>query len=153
MKKIMTLATMLLFFGLSNAQKINFQKYPSGPLGKNKVVKINKGSEKHALGQLDYALNNRGEVRQNKINFASNYEILCYGVGTGCHQGVMIDLRDGKVYGLPIDCPVCNYGLEEFYDFQKNSFLFVNTYCLDEGKKTNFYIWSEKKKIFEKINK
>ena len=148
----MTSATMLLFFGVSNAQKINFQKYPSGPLGINKVVKINKGSEKHALGQLDYALNNRGEVRQNKINFASNYEILCYGVGTGCQQGVMIDLRDGKVYGLPIDCPACGYGPEEFYDFEKNSFLFVNTYCGDIGKKNNFYIWSEKKKVFEKIN-
>ena len=152
MKKIMTLATMLLFFGLSNAQKINFQKYPSSPLGKNKVVKINKGSEKDALGQLDYALNDRGEVRQNKINFASNYEILCYGVGSGCQQGVMIDLRDGKVYSLPIDCFACG-GPEEFYDFQKNSLLFVNTFCFDKGKKTNFYLWSEKKKIFEKINK
>ena len=64
----------------------------------------------------------------------------------------MIDLRDGKVYGLPIDCPACGYGPEEFYDFEKNSFLFVNTYCGDKGKKNNFYIWSEKKKVFEKIN-
>lgn len=61
----------------------------------------------------------------------------------------MIDLRDGKVYGLPIDCPACGYGPEEFYDFEKNSFLFVNTYCGDKGKKTTF-IYGLKKRKFSK---
>lgn len=94
-----------LFFGNLYSQKINFQNYQSGPIGINKAIKINKKSDKHALGQLFYALNEKGVVRQNKINFASYYEILTYSVGAGCEQGVIIDLRDGKVYSLPIDCP------------------------------------------------
>jgi hypothetical protein len=153
MKKLsLILIFLLAVLTQITAQKINFQKYPSGTMGINKAVKINKRSEKGALGQLDYALNSKGEVRLNKINFASNYEIVSYGVGSGCSQGVMIDLRDGMVYGLPIDCPACDDGPEEFFDFKKNSFLFVNTFCSEKGKKTNYYLWSEKKKKFEKLN-
>jgi hypothetical protein len=159
MKKI----TLILFYIIfvSNqlvAQNINFQKYPSGPIGSNKTVKINKSSNKNALGQLEYGIK-KGYPLTYKIDFASYYEIFTYSVGTGCSQGVMIDLRNGTVYSLPIDCPACLEGTDdEYYNFKKNSLLFVNTYCPnqsypDDGvKKTDQYLWSEKMKKFIKIN-
>lgn len=139
------------------AQNINFQKYPSGPIGSNKIVKINKSINKHAVGQLKYGIE-KGYALRYKIDFASYYEIFTYGVGSGCSQGVMIDLRDGRVYSLPIECPACIEGTEEYYDYRKNSLLFVNTYCPNQSypndgvKKTDKYLWSEKSKKFIKIN-
>jgi hypothetical protein len=148
-KHFFILILSVFLFTDSFSQSINFQKYPSGPLANNKAIKINRSSDKNALLQLDYALNDRGEIRHNKINFASNYEIITYGVGAGCQQGVMVDLRDGKVYGLPIGCPACDDGTEEYFDFKNNSLLFVNTYCdFDKGKSTKKYVWSEKNKKF-----
>ncbi len=144
------------------AQNINFEKYPSGPIGSNKLVKINKSINKHAVGQLEYGIE-KGYALRYKIDFASYYNIFTYGVGTGCSQGVMIDLRDGTVYSLPIECPACLEGPDEDIDYRKNSLLFVNTYCPnqsypddgdpDDGvKKTEKYLWSEKMKKFIKTN-
>jgi len=130
--------------------KITFEKYPSGPVSKNKKVKTNKSSNKDALGQLEYALG-QGEVKTGKVGFASFYEMIIYGVGSGCSQGVMIDVRDGKVYSLPIDCPACEEGNEELCDFRKDSRLFINNYCLDNKKKTVFYVWDESQKKFNVV--
>jgi len=138
---------------------MNFYNFPSGPIGSNKIVEINKNINKHAVGQLEYGMNKNGSRLQFEIAFASYYGIYTYGVGTGCSQGVMIDLRNGTVYSLPMECPAC---VEEpdvdIIDYRKNSLLFVNTYCpnqswSDDGvRKNNKYLWSEKTKKFIKIN-
>ena len=138
---------------------MNFYNFPSGPIGSNKIVEINKNINKHAVGQLEWGMNKTGKRLQFEIAFASYYGIYLYGVGTGCSQGVMIDLRNGTVYSLPIECPAC---VEEpdvdIIDCRKNSLLFVNTYCPnqswpDDGvRKNDKYLWSEKTKKFIKIN-
>jgi hypothetical protein len=128
----------------------SFIKYPSGTFAPFNELKINQESNIHALGQLDYAINTKGESIINKIDFASNYEILIYGVGTGCQQGVMIDLRDGKVYSLPIECPACGSG--EYIEYRKDSRLFINRYCQNNDQKNNYYEWIDSKKKFIKIN-
>ena len=130
----------------------SFIEYPSGTFAPFNELKINQESDIHALGQLDYAINTKGESLTNKIDFASNYEILIYGVGTGCQQGVMIDLRDGKVYSLPIECPACESGIGEYIEYRKDSRLFINRYCENNNKKNNYYEWIESKKKFFQIN-
>jgi len=132
--------------------KPTFEKFNSGILATNKKVKINKLSNKDALSQLDYA-QEQGLVRTGKVGFASNYEMIIYGVGSGCEQGVMIDVRDGKVYGLPIECPACDEGNDELYEYRKDSRLFINTYCLDGKKKTVYQVWDENEKKFNVLQK
>src|SRR5665647_1164391 len=119
--------------------KPTFYRYKSGILAMNQKVKIDKSSNKDALGQLEYATE-QGVIQTGKVGFASNYEMIIYGVGSGCEQGIMIDVRDGKVYSLPIDCPACDEGNDELYSYRKNSQLFINTFCLDGKKKTVYYI-------------
>lgn len=134
------------FYKLENYTTINTPKI-------NKYFKINQLSNKHVLGQLEYATS-KGYSFKGTANFASFYEILIYGVGTGCEQAVMIDLRDGKVYGVPIDCPSCisEDEKDEYIDFKVSSQLIINTICSDH-KEQIFHYWSEGKKEFTSTKK
>jgi len=132
--------------------KPTFDSYKSGILATNKKVEIDKSSNKDALGQLEYATE-QGVIQTGKVGFASNYEMIIYGVGSGCEQGIMIDVRDGKVYSLPIDCPACDESNDELYSYRKNSLLFINTFCLEGKKKTVYYIWNENEKKFNALQK
>ena len=114
-------------------------------------MEIDSSSNKDALEQLAWAKERRGEGFIGTANFASYYEILIYGVGTGCQQAVMIDLRDGKLYGVPIECPACADD-EEYIDFRVNSKLLYNTYCL-KGKTIKYTLWDEQNKNFKEIIK
>lgn len=127
----------------------NFESFSSTESPKiNKYFKINQTSDKNALNQLDYA-NSKDYNFNGVANFASFYEILIYGVGTGCQQAVMIDLRDGKVFGVPTDCPACN-SEDEYIDFKVNSKLIINTICT-EHKEQIFNVWDEKLKKFRSL--
>ena len=132
--------------------KPTFDSYKSGILATNKKVEIDKSSNKDALGQLEYATE-QGVIQTGKVGFASNYEMIIYGVGSGCEQGIMIDVRNGKVYSLPIECPACDEGNDELYSYRKDSRLFINTFCLDGKKKTVFYVWDENDKKFNVLQK
>jgi len=130
-----------------------FSDYPSGPVFiPSRRVDINPNSGSGPLGQLFYAIDRRGREPDGRISFASFYEFVLFGVGTGCWQGVSIDLRDGKVYGLPINCPACIVG--EYVDFRVDSQLLVNTICDGTGidwQATYYYKWNEKRKTFEEV--
>jgi hypothetical protein len=136
---------------ISNKNIPVFETYPSkGSIRINDFVKINPNSNKSSLDQLQWAIDNRGLEIGGTANFASNYQIIDFGVGTGCFQAVMIDLRDGKVYGVPVNCPACTEGNEDYIDFKVNSLLFVNTYCLASKKKA-YFIWNEDLKKFQSV--
>lgn len=129
----------------------NFESFSSTDSPKiNKYLKINQTSDKNALNQLDYA-NSKDYNFNGVANFASFYEILIYGVGTGCQQAVMIDLRNGKVYSVPIDCPACD-SEDEYIDFKVNSKLIINTICT-ERKEQIFNVWDEELKKFRSLKK
>jgi hypothetical protein len=38
-----------------------------------------------------------------KTDFGGYFETVFCGCGSGCNMGVMVDVRDGKVYNLQID--------------------------------------------------
>lgn len=123
--------------------------YASNPLAKMYRTRISDG----------YKLKN--------IDFAGYYIVVTWGCGTGCILGAMVDVRDGKVYTLPL-------GEETAYSFscssifgtdddrivyKKDSKLFITTHCSENeinnsGKYKDdvtyfINIWDENKKEFK----
>jgi hypothetical protein len=103
-----------------------------------------------------------------KIDFASYYTTVIWGCGTGCINGAMVDVRDGKVYDLPLDfsnaysgcfANATNDDKEDRYEINKNSSLFITRICEEsDAKKPNqklqtktyfVNIWNEKTKKFK----
>jgi hypothetical protein len=103
-----------------------------------------------------------------KIDFASHYITVIWGCGTGCINGAMVDVRDGKVYDLPINPDTAYSGCftnaindeqEDRYEINKNSSLFITNICEESNaKKSNqiqqaktyfVNIWNEKTKKFK----
>lgn len=109
---------------------------------------INSTKEPGAWDQLEYAIQNKDVQLSWKANFALNYETVIYGVGTGCEQGVMVDIRNGKIYSLPLGCPACPTYDVEYYDYDLNSYNFTTTYCENEVPIVTKYTWDELKEEF-----
>jgi hypothetical protein len=103
-----------------------------------------------------------------KIDFASYFTIVIWGCGTGCINGAMVDVRDGKVYELPLNsnnaysgcfANATNDDKEDRYEINKNSSLFITRVCEESDTKkpnqklqTKTYfvnIWNEKTKKFK----
>jgi hypothetical protein len=103
-----------------------------------------------------------------KIDFASHYITVVWGCGTGCVNGAMVDVRDGKVYDLPLNPDTAYSGCftnasnndkEDRYEINKNSALFITNICEESNaKKSNqmqqartyfVNIWNEKTKKFK----
>lgn len=103
-----------------------------------------------------------------KIDFASYYTIIIWGCGTGCINGAMVDVRDGKVYDLPLSPTnaysgcfnnAINDDKEDRYEINKNSSLFITSVCEEaDTKKANqklqtktYFVnmWNEKIKKFK----
>lgn len=103
-----------------------------------------------------------------KIDFASYYTTIIWGCGTGCINGAMVDVRDGKVYDLPLNsnnaysgcfANATNDDKEDRYEINKNSSLFITRICEEadtkkpnQKRQTKTYfvnIWNEKTKKFK----
>jgi hypothetical protein len=102
-----------------------------------------------------------------KVDFAGYYITIFWGCGMGCVSGVMVDVRDGKIYELPLSEETVNYECyadnnpedDEGVIFKPFSRLFVTTKCWHseiEGsnnlKQSQIYyvnVWNEQKKKFE----
>lgn len=72
-------------------------------------------------------------------------------------MGFIVDVRDGKIYDLPLgEQNMCSWDLDKAIS-NPNSRLFISAICKeDENSKTAKYIayvWNEKKKSFETVNK
>jgi hypothetical protein len=109
-----------------------------------------------------------------KPDFAGYYIVITWGCGTGCILGAMVDVRDGRIYTLPLDeelsyglgddCEFCKLSSEdERYSYRLNSSLFVTSTCTLEdipnsrnSRHVRFFyvnVWNEKLKKFELIDK
>ncbi len=107
-----------------------------------------------------------------KIDFATYYISVIWGCGTGCINGAIVDVRDGKIYNLPLNpsnaysgcfSDTTNPDKEDRYEFEKNSSLFITIFCNDsDAKKMNeklltktYFVnnWDEKMKKFNFVKK
>ena len=91
------------------------------------------------------------EYKRKDVDFASYYITVTWGCGGGCENGVLIDVRDGKVYDFPES--EGNYN-----DTRKNSNLFIRGFvghfpgwAENMNASLNYYKWNENTKKFETL--
>ena len=116
---------------------------------------------------VDFTSNSKGKRYQTiieskydstAINFAAHYVIITWGCGSSCIDGVMVDVRDGKVYNLPSNKGVSDLGNDVMYF--ANSVLLKTSFTdttLKPGTKTrpvknSYWLWNESSKVFVKYN-
>lgn len=88
-------------------------------------------------------------------DFASYYITITFGCGTSCIMGMMMDVRDGKIYALPLGEETSCLFAEDRAIFDLNSRLFIASICKESPEDENVYyhafVWNEQKKVFEKV--
>lgn len=94
--------------------------------------------------------------KSNEVDFASYYIGVLFGCGADCIYGYIIDVRDGKIYDLPLgESYSCSYSQDKAI-CKKNSRLFISNVCKDNEENDEVYydasVWNESKKVFEKID-
>ncbi|NVN95757.1 MAG: hypothetical protein HXX18_10790 [Bacteroidetes bacterium] len=159
---------LILFVKILEAQIIDgfsFEKYKVEKLSTYQKAKINYLSNP-TVKYFKTRITNG--YKTGKIDFAAYYITITWGCGTGCIDGAMVDVRDGKVYDLPLGESTYYYGCalsdtESCVEYKPNSRLFITVYCSEieiENSKDNeqekiFFInvWDEKKKEFVQIDK
>jgi hypothetical protein len=90
----------------------------------------------------------------SEVNFSGYYIIATWGCGTACINGVMVDVRDGKIYDLPAD--ENGEGIGNAYESDKSSSLLITSISGvplgdDIEKEENYWKWNETNKKFEFI--
>ena len=111
------------------------------------------------------------DYKFGKIDFAGHYITIIWGCGTGCISGAMVDVRDGKVYELPLNEETAYYGcytnndndVDDRVTYKPFSRLFITSICSETDTISSKYvkqekiffinIWNEQKKKFELIKK
>nr|WP_315218414.1 hypothetical protein [uncultured Flavobacterium sp.] len=167
-KNIITIVFFTLLMSLvANSQTIegySFEKYKTENQPIIKKAKINYQSNSTAK---TYKSRITEGYNAGKIDFAGHYILIIWGCGTGCISGAMVDIRDGKVYDIPLDEETAYYGCYSEEDeralYKPNSRLFITTSCnqteIENSEKIKlektFFInvWNEPKKKFELIKK
>ena len=91
------------------------------------------------------------------IDFGGHYIVSAFGCGAGCIMGFMVDVRDGKIYDLPLgEQNSCFWSLDRALG-KADSRLFISAICKEEENSETAlyiaYIWNEEKKLFENVNK
>ena len=132
-------------FPLSEKANINFSSNPRWKLYKTRLSR-------------DY--------KNGDIDFAGYFITIIINCGVICRVGAMVDVRDGKIYSLPLDegmgyaecCSSRNIGDEEGIYYKPDSRLFVSISCVETDIKNSknkkqhkiyfINIWDENSKKF-----
>ncbi|TDG35593.1 hypothetical protein EZJ43_13305 [Pedobacter changchengzhani] len=93
--------------------------------------------------------------KSNEIAFGGHYIGTIFGCGASCIMGFIMDVRDGKIYDLPLgEKNMCSWDIDKAIS-NPDSRLFISAICKeDENSKTanyNAYVWNEEKKVFETV--
>ncbi len=93
--------------------------------------------------------------KNGEINFAGHYIGVTFGCGAGCILGFMVDVRDGKIYDLPLGEENSCFYMEDAVVIRPDSRLFISAVCKEEAESTKLnykaYLWDEEQKTFSKI--
>ncbi|SOD18376.1 hypothetical protein [Pedobacter xixiisoli] len=95
--------------------------------------------------------------KTDEVDFAGYYVMSIFGCGAGCIMGFMVDVRDGKIYDLPLGEENSCLFAEDRAMGNLKSRLFIASICKEklEDKKVYYkaYLWNEDKKEFEEVEK
>lgn len=93
--------------------------------------------------------------KTDEVDFAGYYVMSIFGCGASCIMGFMVDVRDGKIYDLPLGEENSCLFAEDRALGNATSRLFIAGVCKENIEDTKVYykayLWNEDKKEFEKI--
>jgi len=93
--------------------------------------------------------------KTDEVDFAGHYVMSIFGCGAGCIMGFMVDVRDGKIYDLPLGEENSCLFAEDRALGNATSRLFIAGVCKEnlDDKKVYYkaYLWDEDKKEFANI--
>ncbi|WP_131401755.1 hypothetical protein [Chryseobacterium sp. JM1] len=129
-----------------------FNKFPSKNYKFVKKAKLDFSSDE---GASNFRTRIKDAYAAGTPDFASYYITVTFGCGTSCIMGMMMDVRDGKIYGLPLGEETSCMFAEDRAIFNLNSRLFIASICKESPEDENVYyhafVWNEQKKDFEKV--
>lgn len=131
----------------------HFEKFPSANYKFTKKAKLDFSEDE---GFYNFRTRIREAYAAGTPDFASYYITVIFGCGTSCIMGMMMDVRDGKIYGLPLGEETSCLFADDRAVFDADSRLFVAGICRESPEAESVYyhafVWNEQKKIFEKVD-
>ncbi|RYD79330.1 MAG: hypothetical protein EOP55_05000 [Sphingobacteriales bacterium] len=93
--------------------------------------------------------------KTSEISFGGHYVSAVFGCGASCIMGFMVDVRDGKIYDLPLGEENSCLFAEDRALYTTTSKLFIAGICKENNEDTSVYykayLWDESKKEFSGI--
>ena len=108
-----------------NIEGIDFKNYPAKQSNEKKA-KLNLKS--NILGTKFRTMIKHEYARKN-VNFAGHYIAVYWGAGAGSTDGAIVDIKDGKIYNLPLTYENSYRGSWSYNDNNENIKHFKNS-CL-----------------------
>jgi hypothetical protein len=132
---------------------VNFKKFPADDFTLTKKATLDFSSNE---GAKYFKTRITEAYASDRIDFASYYISVIFGCGASCIAGFIIDVRDGKIYDLPLGEENSCLFAEDRALFKPQSRLFISGVCKespeDEKIYNNAFVWNEDHKIFEKAD-
>lgn len=133
-------------------KELDFEKYATEKFSITKKAKLDFSSNENAKYFKTRIIN---AYNSNKTDFASFYIGVIFGCGADCINGFIIDVRDGKIYNLPLgEEHYCSFS-EDKAICEQNSRLFISAICKENSENGKTYydasLWNEKRKVFEVV--
>jgi len=129
-----------------------FNKFPSKNYKFTTKAKLDFSSDE---GAYNFRTRINEAYASGTPDFASYYITVIFGCGASCIMGLMMDVRDGKIYSLPLGEETSCMFAEDRAIFDLNSRLFIASICKespeDESVYYHAFVWNEEKKAFEKV--
>lgn len=129
-----------------------FNKFPAKNYKFIKKAKLNFSNDE---GAYTFRTRIKEAYASGTPDFASYYITVIFGCGASCIMGLMMDVRDGKIYGLPLGEETSCMFAEDRAIFNLDSRLFIASICKESSEDENVYyhafVWNEEKKVFEKV--
>lgn len=138
-----------------DTDSIDFEKYKAEQPASLKKAPLNWSSYPSAA---DFKTTITSAYEENdSAHFAGYYILATYGCGLSCVAGYMIDMRDGKIYDLPLgEENSCSHAEDRVVCYP-GSRLFVSAICRSSVNKNQLeyiaYLWNEESKKFKPIQK
>ncbi|RYD71648.1 MAG: hypothetical protein EOP55_20185 [Sphingobacteriales bacterium] len=106
-------------------------------------------------GARDFKTRITESYKTTEVSFAGHYVLSTFGCGASCIMGFMVDVRDGKIYDLPLGEENSCLFAEDAVLCKSSSRLFVSGVCKEnhDDKQVYYkaYLWNEDKKEFAPI--
>lgn len=135
------------------SEDFTFSKFPSAHYKFVKKAKLDFSSDE---GAYNFRTRIKDAYEAGTPNFASYYITVIFGCGASCIMGMMMDVRDGKIYGLPLGEETSCLFADDRAIFYPDSRLFIASICRESNEAGNVYyhafVWNEEKKVFEKVS-